>query len=205
VFGCTIDWGPGAHCEHVCHLDACSPTCVPDSPNTCDTVDCGPGSTCVMICPLDMPGGCFPTCMPTSGGDPGSCTGDVLCDALPPACPTGTIAGIGNGCWTGYCIPQPNCGPHDPGTCAQATCLAPQPVCPAGTVAGVLNGCYTGYCIPASSCPQAACEQLADEASCTARGDCRAVYTGDNCTCDANGCTCQDLTFARCDASVVAL
>jgi hypothetical protein len=220
--GCeAVDCGPGSHCEQQCYpcdlptpngmdcSDACSPTCVPDDPNTCDTVDCGPGSTCVMSCesgmPTDggamVPGECYPTCVSTGGGDPGACTGDVSCDALPPACPAGTLAGVTDGCWSGYCIPEADCGPHDPGTCDQATCLAPAPACPQGTVPGVLDGCYTGYCIPASSCPQAACEQLTDEQACSARSDCRAVYSGANCTCDASGCTCDDLTFARCETS----
>lgn len=216
--GCeAVDCGPGSHCEQQClpcnlGIDCpitCSPTCVPDDPDLCAAVDCGPGSTCAVTCddgtstPTGsmIPGECYPVCVPTGGGDPGACTGDVLCDAIPPACPAGTVAGVLNGCWSGYCIPEADCGPHDPGTCDPATCTTPAPACPAGTVAGVANGCYTGYCIPASSCPQATCEQLTDEYACNARGDCRTVYTGDNCTCDANGCTCDDLTFARCETA----
>ncbi|HVK87573.1 MAG TPA: hypothetical protein VM513_25825 [Kofleriaceae bacterium] len=220
--GCSaVDCGPGSHCEEQCYpcdgvdgpcdMPACFPTCVPDG-NTCASTLCGPGTECVEVCeggtPTDggmmVPGVCYATCVPIGGGgDPGQCTGPVACDAAPPACPSGTVAGILNACWSGYCIPEADCGPHDPGTCGQAACATPPPACPAGTVAGVSNGCWSGYCIPQASCPQAPCEQLTDEASCTARGDCNAVYTGDNCTCSPWGCTCEDLTFARCESAWV--
>lgn len=46
--------------------------------------------------------------------------------------------------------------------------------------------------------PPPACDTL-DEAACTARADCDAIYTGMNCTCDESGrCTCQSETFASC-------
>ena len=43
-----------------------------------------------------------------------------------------------------------------------------------------------------------ACSTLTTEAACKARNDCDAVYTGMNCTCDKNGCTCQTETFSHC-------
>jgi hypothetical protein len=39
----------------------------------------------------------------------GSCTGGLSCAQKPPLCPSGTVAGIANGCWTGVCIPQAAC------------------------------------------------------------------------------------------------
>ncbi|MDX2086999.1 MAG: hypothetical protein SFX73_04070 [Kofleriaceae bacterium] len=216
--GCELlDCAPGNHCEEQCYpCDSvtgeecpafCVPTCVPDV-NQC-TADCGPGYECITACtdalttPMGVvPGECYATCVPVNGGDPGECTGEVLCDAIGPACPSGTVAGIKNGCYTGYCIPQAACGPSDPGGCEPAICATPGPACPPGTVGGTNNGCWTGYCIPESACPQALCEELTDEQACTSRFDCRAVYTGDNCTCDANGCTCEELSFARCESQL---
>jgi hypothetical protein len=43
-----------------------------------------------------------------------------------------------------------------------------------------------------------ACSTLTTEAACKARSDCDAVYTGMNCTCDNNGCTCATETFSHC-------
>jgi hypothetical protein len=219
--GCElIDCAPGYHCDEQCYpCDSitgeecpafCTPTCVPDS-NTCDQTQCEPGTECITVCtdalstPMGIvPGECYPTCVAV-GSDPGECTGDVLCNAIAPACPSGTVAGIKNGCWTGYCIPQAACGPSDPGSCDPAICATPGPACPAGTVGGTKNGCWTGYCIPASACPQAQCEELTDEQACSSRFDCRAIYSGDDCICDANGCVCTDLTFARCESQLMSL
>ncbi|HEY0251387.1 MAG TPA: hypothetical protein VGC41_07650, partial [Kofleriaceae bacterium] len=67
------------------------------------------------------------------------------------------------------------------------------------------NGCFSGYCIPDAACEQRACEQLPDESSCISRSDCEPVYTGTDCTCDANGCTCASETYSRCEATAWAL
>ena len=217
--GCAaVDCGPGSHCEEQCYPcdgqngqpcdSACAPMCVPDS-YSCAAVDCGPGYTCVEQCnTMDPtaggmlpPGECYPTCVPTTTGDPGACTGPVNCLTGEPACPTGTVAGILDGCWTGYCIPEAACGPSDPGTCGEPLCDEAPPACPAGTVPGVgASSCWSGYCIPESACPAALCEALTTESACAARFDCTAVYTGDNCTCTPNGCSCTDLAFARCES-----
>jgi hypothetical protein len=146
----------------------------------------------------------FNRCETESGGvthDPGSCTGQVACDANPPACPSGTTPGIRNSCWSGYCIPNTACGPNDPGQCyGPLTCLSVGPACPTGTTPGIANGCYTGYCIPTGNCGAAACSSLTTEGACTARGDCNPVYEGSNCTCNANGCSCQTVTFDHCES-----
>jgi hypothetical protein len=206
--GCDgVTCAAGTHCEQQCAGlvgDACTPTCVPDD-SACAVVDCQPGYTCVEACDGStatdggalVPAMCHAECVPTGGGDPGSCSGPVSCVASPPACPASTVPGIISGCWSGYCIPEADCSPHDPGGCEPASCATPGPACPPGTVGGTANGCWTGYCIPATSCPLAACHQLATEAACTARMDCQAVYAGTACTCDPS-CTCEELTFDHC-------
>jgi hypothetical protein len=158
--GSGCDCASGYHCVDECNaIDCiqgsgcgCTPTCVPDDP-TC-SLPCPPGATCMEECGPN--GSCQDVCV-SSTLDPGQCTGTISCNSAPPACPVGTTAGIENGCWTGYCIPN-------------------------------------------ADCPAPACAAITDQASCTARPDCEAVYAGMNCTCDASGCTCTVLTFERCEA-----
>jgi hypothetical protein len=200
-----VDCLPGAHCEEQCTVNEggggmyCEPVCIEDM--SCANVDCGPGTTCIEVCADDGDGmsTCRAQCV--SDKDPGSCTGNVACDEAPPPCPNGTVPGIKDGCYTGYCIPTAQCGPSDPGDCVgQVICTLAPPACPVGTTPGIRNGCYTGYCIPDDACAPSACETLTSESACTSRMDCAAVYTGSNCTCTATGCTCEDLTYARCEA-----
>lgn len=210
--GCGIDIGcpTGSHCEQQCETcdsmgcnDTCYPTCVPDQ--TCDSIDCGTGYQCVVACE-DSPDSCWPTCVPV-GNDPGQCTGTLTCNSAPPTCPANTTAGIANGCWTGFCIPNAACGGQDPGDCyATVTCGATPPSCPTGTLPGIVAGCYSGYCIPTYSCEVAACETLSTEAACSARWDCTPVYLGTDCTCTmTGGCTCQTETYERCESTVMPL
>jgi hypothetical protein len=233
--GCeAVDCGPGYHCELQCYpcdpVDPddgscdypCEVTCVPDSPNTCsDGMECPPGSHCVEVCngggtdPGGGGGGCTPEeCYPEycwsecvdDTPDPGTCDGDVYCDALPPACPDGTVPGISNGCWSGYCIPVEDCAPNDPGECyAPVACDMAPPACPEGSTPGVRDGCYTGYCIPVWACDSSVtCESLTTEAACAARADCQALYEGTGCTCYPDGtCTCEEWQFARCETGNV--
>jgi hypothetical protein len=210
----AVDCGPGYHCEEQCYptdgesgpvMSWCTTACVPDD-SSCSLIDCGPGYECVESCELAGNGTfwCDATCVPTNN-DPGSCYGDVLCDSLPPACPSGTTAGRSNGCWTGYCIPNADCGPNDPGSCyGEVACDALPPACPSGTTPGRSDTCWTGYCIPNGQCEAAACETLSTETACSARADCTAVYTGTNCTCTLNGCTCETLSYARCESQWLA-
>jgi hypothetical protein len=209
------DCAPGYHCEEQCSpsddpagdpegkMGYCQAVCVPDG-NSCLATDCAPGYTCVESCE-DVGNGlqCGPQCVPNTM-DPGSCTGQVACDALPPSCPAGTTPGRRDACWTGYCIPNSACGPGDPGECyGNVICAAAGPSCPSGTTPGVENGCWTGYCIPTSQCPMAMCESLSSEGACLARGDCTPVYDGMDCTCYPGGCSCQTLTYDRCDSAFV--
>jgi hypothetical protein len=206
----AVDCGPGYHCEEQCYTDTGDPTlmdwcttaCVPDT-SSCSLLDCGPGYECVESCEMSGNGTlwCGATCVPTNT-DPGSCYGEVACDALPPACPVGTTPGRNASCWTGYCIPDEDCGPNSPGECyAAVVCDSLPPACPTGTTAGVINGCWSGYCIPQSQCEAQSCETLTTESACNGRWDCTAVYTGTNCTCTPNGCTCQTLSFDRCETA----
>ena len=57
----------------------------------------------------------------------------------------------------------------------------------------------TSFASCAAEVPAVACATITDEATCTARTDCEAVYTGTNCTCDEHGCTCATETFAYCE------
>lgn len=202
------DCAPGYHCEEQCYgnggngtMTWCETVCVPDDNLSCTAVLCAPGYTCIESCEYvngDLQ--CGPQCVPDNTGDPGSCYGQVACDALPPACPAGTTPGRTNACWTGYCIPNNDCGPNDPGSCYGDTlCDALPPACPSGTTAGITNGCWSGYCIPTYECAAQSCESLTSQTACTSRDDCVAVYTGTNCTCYPNGCTCSSLTFDRCE------
>jgi hypothetical protein len=199
----ATDCGPGYHCDLQCDSAGgpmqCKTACVADDSGC----DCSAGYECVKTCETAGDGSlwCGDECVPSGGGDPGTCTGNVTCESPYPVCPSGTTPGIANGCWTGYCIPNADCGPHDPGECyGDLTCtdIGP-PACPAGTTAGIANGCWSGYCIPDSACAAAPCETLTTEDACSARMDCSTVYTGTSCTCDANGCTCESIAFARCE------
>jgi hypothetical protein len=62
-------------------------------------------------CPLDAP--CplqFAFCLPEGQG-PGKCFEQAACERLPPQCPSGTVAGVANGCFTDACIPEDLCEP----------------------------------------------------------------------------------------------
>lgn len=75
-----------------------------------DAQECSRHDDCIAIHAQGTPIGQFQSCAAeTSTGDPGSCVGEVACDALPPNCPAGTIPGRRDGCWTGYCIPYAEC------------------------------------------------------------------------------------------------
>ncbi len=185
----------------------------PISTGTCTGLDaqaCSDHDNCSTLY-AKTSGTSFEECLPErTAYAPGECAPAVDCLIVPPgppACPAGTIAGITPGAspclsssYTGYCIPQADCGQQiDPGTCANAACDIVGPACPSGTVPGVRNACYSGFCIPASTCPQAACAALATEAACKARTDCVPIYQGTNCTCTPDTCTCAIETYERCD------
>jgi hypothetical protein len=150
----------GGHCVQDCTGD-CHATCVPDQ--GCDELACPLGTACREVCraaeaEIDQPAKCFASCEPFAAqpGSPGLCEGPITCSASPPACPTGTIAGRTEGCYTGYCIPATVCRGDilhaSPGTCEPGPAAMTAPACPAGTVAGTTASQYTGYCIPLAAC-----------------------------------------------------
>jgi hypothetical protein len=102
--------------------------CFPTDNFVDNSVDCDSafdGETCsrnpactafhrVSACPFledPVPPQCsrdFAICMP-EGVSPGHCFDPVACDAVGPACPSGSTPGIADGCFTGACIPQDLC------------------------------------------------------------------------------------------------
>ena len=92
----------------------------PDEPSPtapCAGLDanaCADEPTCASLMVVETDVEHFTSCFaaptsPTGCADPGICYGSVQCNDAPPACPVGTVAGITNGCWSGYCIPTTKC------------------------------------------------------------------------------------------------
>lgn len=171
-------------------------------PGSCATTTCGPGHHCEEQC--------YPSSDPTTPNTMDSCSPvcvqDLTCasvDCGPGYSCADTCAVDSNGQVTcnATCVPSQN-----PGGCyGTITCATPSPACPMGTTPGTANGCYTGYCIPVNQCPLPACETLSTEHACVSRGDCTPVYEGTNCTCYPNGCTCEILTYERCESHLMPL
>jgi hypothetical protein len=57
---------------------------------------------------VQTPSDQFKECIPKDQAA-GSCTGAITCKSVKPTCPTSTIAGVKDGCWTGACIPAQFC------------------------------------------------------------------------------------------------
>ncbi|MBK9070568.1 MAG: hypothetical protein IPL79_06155 [Myxococcales bacterium] len=113
-------------------FDSCSAdTYVP--PLSCANVLCNVGTHCELIDPNGevcfedeaTPPDCQPACI-ANGDEPGTCYGDVVCNAAPPACPGETLPGIAFGCWSGYCIPVSACEPAPmcEAVSGEASCIA---------------------------------------------------------------------------------
>ena len=146
------------------------------------------------------PAVCYGRCLPDK--DPGSCTGTVTCDAPAPLCNVGSSPGIADGCYTGSCIPNAQCGSQgDPGNCyGEAICAMPAPACPEGTLPGIKNSCWTGYCIPVNMCEAPpSCGERTSEVQCITQGGCVPTYTGINCECTGDACNCTDWVFDTCE------
>lgn len=127
----------------------------------------------------------FAACVPENGH--GACTGTT--------------------CSTGYHCEEQCYG--DPATNMMDVC---QGICVQDLTCASVD-CGLGYtcsevCAPDSNgktvchpacVASASCESLTDEPSCQNRSDCTPVYAGTDCTCTINGCTCQNLTYERCE------
>lgn len=149
--------------------------------------------------------GRFVRCDDEFSGPPiwGTCDGEILCDVTaPPACPEGTVPGILEGCYTGFCIPNDalQCDTGEPGDCyGEVSCRAVAPDCPDGTLPGIENECWTGFCIPENACePAPTCGSLTSEAQCLAAGSCSPLYTGIGCECTGDVCQCDEYQFQQC-------
>jgi hypothetical protein len=72
-----------------------------------------------MVCDTDR-GTCVPCgdagCLP----EPGNCYEEALCDVTAPTCPAGTLPGVFEGCYSGFCIPEALCPDEPPFTCSDA-------------------------------------------------------------------------------------
>jgi hypothetical protein len=111
--------------------------------------------------------------------------------------------GSGCDCQVGYhceeaCMGDPNT-PTCTTTCVQDLTCAAVDCGPGYTCAEVCevdaNGVST--CHPTCVVDQA-CEAVTTEQACKLRSDCTPVYDGQNCTCTLSGCSCQVLTYERC-------
>ncbi|MCP4446029.1 MAG: hypothetical protein GY811_11885 [Myxococcales bacterium] len=158
--------------------------------------ECGEAYSCNAseIC-LSPPGG------GESGKDaPGVCYGFCVPDICPYIniyvdCPEGYT----KTCPPFGCEADCTCEPIDPGECnGDVFCLSLPPTCDAGSTPGIADGCWTGACIPLAECPETACDDIGAESMCIAREDCSAYYVGENCSCDASGCTCAESLFESC-------
>ena len=172
--------------------------------------DCGEGYTCNESRSSCEPGA--PTCANDDACpngqycNEGTCTATCLC--------TSDAEAVAQGfdyCneWRGTCMS----GDDPAGTCAgEPTCNLTPPSCQPGDVPLLgADGCWTGECQSTQHCAEApSCTRINDQASCSARADCRQIVNGINCTkndgtgpCQAGdqNCTCEQLIFAGCAAN----
>ncbi|HEU0029042.1 MAG TPA: hypothetical protein VFQ53_00325 [Kofleriaceae bacterium] len=167
-------------CPDGFHCDESRSSCVP---NGCATdADCLAGQTC-------QDNNCVTTCV-CENDQQAKDAGFGYCDETRSTCMPG----------------------EDPaGSCVgQVTCNLKAPTCAAGEVPLIKDGCYTGACRAIAQCDAApTCAALTHEPDCLARtADCRAVYTGINCTkpdgtqCNAGdtNCTCESFKFNSCES-----
>lgn len=110
---------------------------------------------------------------------------------------------VGASCEATTCGPGSHCEQtcDDQGAC-EAACVPDVNVCagvdcgPGWACSEVCSGGTCGaHCVPAGTC-----EAIGTENACKTRPDCTAVYLGEDCTCYPNaGCTCEILTYDRCE------
>jgi len=196
-------FGGGGDCDDPC--GRCPPTGIaqPDWAQCnaqCESLD---ESTCKTTsgCRAVYAGAAFHECWgtapsgPTQGGD--CTTFDAQECSRHDDCVAKHAAGAPIGTFNA-CAPEGSI--QDPGSCVgNITCTTPAPQCPMNTLPGKRNGCWTGYCIPIADCDQLpACDTLGEK-DCIGRSDCAPTYTGQNCSCTPNGCTCATWLFKTCE------
>jgi hypothetical protein len=127
--------------------------------------------------------------------DGSTCNAEEICLPSPWAC-KGAVP-CDDRCY-GYCVP----GEVEAGNCYDIVmCNSLPPECPDNTLPGIVDGCWSGYCIALAECEAApACADLSSEAMCVARAECVPIYMGIDCTCDDNGCVCNELLYKECSA-----
>lgn len=178
---CSAEGGSGT----VCYSDA---ECTDSERCTAGYEECNPPPGCDpnQGCPAVCAGHCVPKQTSCSNIDcgPGShceeqCSmgpnGETYCEPI--------------------CVQDATCAAVDcgPGYHCVETCTDPNPMDPTAPGCGQ---CYP-QCVPDSN--PASCAEITDEMTCYSRGDCQAVYQGDDCTCYPDGCTCNVLTYDRCE------
>jgi len=161
--------------------------------------DCGAGAHCTT-----SDGECLPP--PGCGGGtacPAVCYGKCVMDQ--DSC-TNVDCGSGSHCeqqcTTGPTAPDGTCSPvcvPDQNTCGTVSC-PPGHECVETCAGQDPNNPGCGVCT-VECVPVGTCAGLTTESACAVRGDCTAVYQGENCTCYPNGgCACEILTYERCEA-----
>ncbi len=195
VAGCVIDHPKPPPCEFA----AAIPAQQLRDPSSGQCVSFGGGMPCDPACGQECPG---------VGAEPDWATCGGVCDALDEAqCLASTTCHAAYqddsaaqpvfwSCWE---LPpsgaiEGSCANLDAQTCSEhddCTSLYTGPVNQPPNFVPSFESCQPKVAAPA-------CSTLTTEAACKARNDCDAVYTGTNCTCDNNGCTCQTETFAHC-------
>lgn len=146
-------------------------------------------------------GNCIPLEMCEQQPSPGACFGVFTCDVPPPDCGQGFVPGVSGGCFDGTCVELGKCGAWPPSlVCtSDVLCEREPPFCPQGYQPLIDGTCYTDICVPAVMCEQPPeCTDIGDEQECLSAPGCTPVYTGEDCTCAPEGCTCESWKFDRC-------
>jgi hypothetical protein len=105
-------------CYDPAHPPPCAQLALPCVRVPCASLglaDCEPRADCHAVfadpgtCDCETAGCClaFSAC---ATGKPADCSGDAVCQSLPPACGPNRVVSVANGCWEG-CVRPEDCGP----------------------------------------------------------------------------------------------
>lgn len=176
--GCFEDY----ECPDGFHCNA-EEVCLP-SPYSCNG-----GAGVAALVPCDDR--CYGYCVSDEvDPDPGNCYGEVTCLMDPPTCPDGTLPGIADQCYTGYCIPLGDCesAPSCAEVATEAACVARTDCAP--IYQGVDCTCDDTGCTCADWLYQECAAGGDTELGCTSDDQCG---PGERCCypCGIPGCTNQ--------------